>query len=49
VNGAFGVLASIVGVTISMWVQIDANFWTAALLYAALAVPLAIMARAREV
>jgi hypothetical protein len=33
INGAFGVLAAIVGVAISMWVEIDANFWIAAVLY----------------
>ena len=30
VNGAFSVLASIVAVAISMWIEIDANFWIAA-------------------
>ncbi len=29
VNGAFSVLASIVAVAISMWIEIDANFWIA--------------------
>jgi hypothetical protein len=38
VNGAFSVLASIVAVAISMWIEIDANFWIAAGIYASLAV-----------
>jgi len=33
VNGAFGVLASIVAVMLSIWISIDANFWIAAALY----------------
>jgi hypothetical protein len=33
VNGAFGVLASIIAVAVSIWIGIDANFWLAALLY----------------
>lgn len=44
INGAFGVLASIAGVAISMWIEIDANFWAAAALYAAVTVPLGVMA-----
>jgi len=36
VNGAFGVLASILAVGLSIWVGIDANFWVAAGLYLAL-------------
>jgi hypothetical protein len=36
VNGAFGVLASIIAVAVSIWIGIDANFWLAALLYLAL-------------
>jgi hypothetical protein len=40
INGAFGVLASIVAVAISMWVEIDANFWLAAMLYLTLTAPL---------
>jgi hypothetical protein len=40
-NGGFGVLASILAVALSIWVGIDANFWVAAALYLALAVPLA--------
>jgi hypothetical protein len=45
INGAFGVLASILAVAISIWVGIDANFWLAAGLYAALVVPLTAMAK----
>jgi len=45
INGAFGVLASIVGVTISMWIEIDANFWIAAALYLTLTAPLLAMAK----
>jgi hypothetical protein len=45
INGAFGVLASIAGVAISMWIEIDANFWIAAALYLALTAPLLSMAR----
>src|SRR5690606_30254845 len=33
INGAFGVLASILAVGLSIWVGIDANFWIAAGLY----------------
>jgi hypothetical protein len=40
VNGALGVLASIVAVGLSIWVSIDTNFWVAAVLYAALVLPL---------
>jgi hypothetical protein len=45
VNGAFGVLASIVAVGLSIWIGIDANFWIAACLYFALAVPLRALSR----
>jgi hypothetical protein len=45
VNGALGVLASIVAVGLSIWVSIDANFWVAASLYALLIAPLGGMAR----
>jgi len=38
VNGAFGVLASIIAVAVSIWIGIDANFWMAAALYGALTV-----------
>jgi len=38
VNGAFGVLASIVAVMLSIWISIDANFWIAAALYLGVAV-----------
>jgi hypothetical protein len=44
-NGAFGVLASILAVGLSIWVGIDANFWLAAALYLALSIPMAAMAR----
>jgi hypothetical protein len=37
INGAFGVLASILAVGLSIWVGIDANFWIAAGLYSSLA------------
>ena len=36
VNGAFGVLASIIAVAVSIWIGIDANFWLAAVLYSGL-------------
>jgi hypothetical protein len=45
VNGAFGVLASILAVALSIWVGIDANFWTAAALYLVLSAPLAALLR----
>ncbi|MCC7010196.1 MAG: class I SAM-dependent methyltransferase [Acidobacteria bacterium] len=48
INGAFGVLASIAGVAISMWIEIDGNFWIAAALYAATTAPLATMLRAQR-
>jgi hypothetical protein len=44
INGAFGVLASIVGVAISMWLSIDTNFWIAGGLYLALIGPMSVMA-----
>jgi SAM-dependent methyltransferase len=44
-NGAFGVLASILAVAMSIWVGIDANFWLAAALYLGLTVPMGAMAR----
>jgi hypothetical protein len=44
-NGAFGVLASILAVGLSIWVGIDANFWVAAVLYLGLTVPMSVMAR----
>jgi hypothetical protein len=40
VNGACGVLASILAVGLSLWVGIDVNFWVAAFLYAGLTLPL---------
>ncbi|MEO7191119.1 MAG: class I SAM-dependent methyltransferase [Vicinamibacterales bacterium] len=45
VNGAFGVLASIIAVALSIWITIDANFWTAAALYLAVTVPMSRMGR----
>jgi SAM-dependent methyltransferase len=45
INGACGVLASILAVALSIWVQIDANFWTAAALYLLLTLPLRALAR----
>jgi hypothetical protein len=45
VNGACGVLASIVAVGISMWLGIDTNFLIAAMLYGLLAVPAHALAR----
>jgi hypothetical protein len=44
-NGAFGVLASILAVGLSIWVGIDTNFWVAACLYLGLTGPLLVMAR----
>lgn len=44
INGAFGVLASILAVGLSIWVGIDVNFWIAAGLYGALALPMGAMA-----
>jgi len=44
-NGAFGVLASIIAVALSIWVGIDANFWLAAGLYLALTLPMGAMAK----
>jgi hypothetical protein len=38
VNGAAGVLASIVAVMISMWLGIDVSLWVAAALYASLGI-----------
>ena len=46
VNGAAGVLASILAVCVSLWIEIDANFWAAAGLYLLLALPLAGLVRA---
>jgi hypothetical protein len=40
VNGACGVMASIVAVMVSMWLGIQINLLIAALLYLALAVPM---------
>jgi hypothetical protein len=47
INGAFGVLASILAVGLSIWVGIDTNFWLAACCYLVLTAPLLVMARAR--
>jgi hypothetical protein len=47
VNGACGVLASILAIGVSIWVGIDANFWAAALLYLLLLVPLLTLAPRR--
>ena len=47
VNGASGVMASIVAVMVSMWLGIHANLLTAAVLYALLALPLRRLAMAR--
>ena len=45
VNGACGVLGSVLAVAVSMWVGINANLIAAAVIYAALAVPLIAMSR----
>lgn len=47
VNGAFGVLASILAVGLSIWVRIDANFWVASVLYLALLAPLVALSTSR--
>ena len=49
VNGAFGVLGSIIAVGVSLWVGIQANLFAAALLYAALAIPLSVLVASRVV
>jgi hypothetical protein len=43
VNGAFGVLASIVAVMLSIWMSIDMNFWVAGALYLAVTAPMTSM------
>lgn len=43
VNGACGVLGSVLAVAVSMWVGINANLMAAAVIYAALAIPLVIV------
>jgi hypothetical protein len=48
VNGAFGVLGSIIAVGVSLWVGIQTNLIAAALLYAALVWPLAVLNAAAE-
>ena len=45
VNGACGVLASIVAVGISMWLGINTNFLIAGVLYTLLVLPAAALAR----
>jgi hypothetical protein len=45
VNGAFGVLSSIIAVAISIWIGIDANFWLAAVMYLGLTGLLLALAR----
>ena len=47
VNGASGVMASIVAVMVSMWLGIHTNLLIAAVLYALLALPMGRLARAR--
>ena len=47
VNGAFSVLGSIVAVAISMWIEIDANFWIAGVIYLSLVLPMRTLARGR--
>lgn len=46
VNGACGVLGSIMAVAISMWIGIQANLFAAAVMYAFLAIPLLVLGRA---
>jgi hypothetical protein len=48
INGACGVMASIVAVGISMWVGIDANLLIAAGLYALLVIPAHALALAQR-
>jgi hypothetical protein len=45
VNGACGVIASVVAVAVSMWVGIDTNLLVAAFLYALLALPMIALSR----
>jgi hypothetical protein len=49
VNGALGVLASILAVGLSIWVGIDSNFWVAAASYLFLAAPFAAMSKASRI
>jgi hypothetical protein len=44
VNGACGVIASVIAVAVSMWIGIDTNLLAAAVLYALLTVPLLALA-----
>jgi hypothetical protein len=48
INGACGVVASILAVAVSIWVAIDANFWIAAILYAGLTIPMRAMGAALQ-
>ena len=48
INGACGVMASIVAVMVSMWVGIEANLLIAAALYFLLALPMSVLHRATE-
>ena len=48
INGACGVMASIVAVMVSMWVGIEANLLIAAGLYFLLALPMSVLHRATE-
>jgi hypothetical protein len=45
VNGACGVLASILAVMVSLWLGIQTNLWIAAVLYALLALPIRALGR----
>jgi hypothetical protein len=45
VNGACGVIASVVAVSVSMWVGIDTNLLIAAVLYASLSLPMIALTR----
>jgi hypothetical protein len=44
VNGACGVIASVIAVAVSMWIGIDTNLLAAAALYATLALPMLALA-----
>jgi hypothetical protein len=45
VNGACGVIASVVAVAVSMWIGIDTNLLAAAVLYGTLTLPLLALSR----
>jgi spermidine synthase len=49
VNGASGVLASIVAVMVSLWLGIQTNLWLAGVMYGLLALPIARLATRRPV